>query len=571
MNFLGKDKNMKKFLCGFFGVILCFSIVCPVYAAKDIGNIEGTLTPKLLKAGSVVDSKGQILAKEKKESIIITPISKVESEDDISVIEYQKFATGEKRLTDVNGLEKQVKKVLGENSDVDSLYIRDYFNLTLNSEKNELLKEKGITIDLTFESGVGKKEKVFAIYLHDDKWKCIDSVKNNGDGTVTATFEELSTVAFLVAEETIDVVEREELQIREYHTEIEIWSMVAVISFGLIVVLLCLRFGDANQRLQALLVRKVFTVALLICALIFVLGEVQMDRYKKLQKEADGMKGLKLISVEGQKYLEREDVTTILLMGINQPGTVEGSEFYRNEGTADIIMLLAFDEKEKNYSIIQIDRNTMVDMNVLGISGNISGTTHGQIALTHTYGTGLEDSCENVRQTVSYMFDGMPIDYYAAINLEALKKMTEMVSGVTVDVKEDFSVFNASLVKGELLLNGEQSVSYVSVYGDGKLSLAKTHMMRQKEYAEKFIEALNAKLRPYPDYVIQMYDEIYDYMVTDISTENLYELSEKYSEYELKEIVSLEGKIKDGTRYIEFHPDKEKLEKLSLKMFYKKK
>ena len=103
----------------------------------------------------------------------------------------------------------------------------------------------------------------------------------------------------------------------------------------------------------------------------------------------------KTITRGGVDYYPRQDITTVLVLGIDQSGPVAVSEGYMNRGAADLVMLLVFDESRQTCDILQLNRDTMLRMPVLGLGGRKAGTSYGQLALAHTYGSGLDDSCEN--------------------------------------------------------------------------------------------------------------------------------------------------------------------------------
>ena len=77
------------------------------------------------------------------------------------------------------------------------LAVRDMF--AVSSECADLLKYlpvEGNKLDLKFDLKIGKDEKVQAVTYVNGVWKKLPIV-NNGDGTVTATLEDLGVVAFL--------------------------------------------------------------------------------------------------------------------------------------------------------------------------------------------------------------------------------------------------------------------------------------------------------------------------------------------------------------------------------------
>lgn len=276
----------------------------------------------------------------------------------------------------------------------------------------------------------------------------------------------------------------------------------------------------------------------------------------------------KTVTREDVQYFPRQDITTVLVMGIDQNGPVESSGSYRNEGESDVVMLAVFDEKNEAYSILALNRDTMVEMPALGLGGKQAGTFYGQLALSHTYGSGLEDSCENTRRAVADLLNGVVIDYYVAMNMDAIGMLNDAVGGVTVTVTDDFSAVDASIPMGKVTLNAEQARAYVQIRKDIGDQLNISRMQRHKDYIDGFMKAFEAKMDSSDSFVLSTYDEISPYIVTDCSVNTLTALVNRFSEYELQEIVTPEGKNVLTEEYFEFHLDREKLDELVLRIFY---
>ena len=137
---------------------------------------------------------------------------------------------------------------------------------------------------------------------------------------------------------------------------------------------------------------------------------------------------------DGVEYFPRQDITTVLVLGIDREGPVEDSGSYQNPGAADLAMVLVFDQVERTCSVLQLNRDTMLSMPVLGLEGREAGTAFGQLALSYTYGSGLTDSCENAVNTITDFLYGIHIDYYVAMHMDAIPIFNDAVGGVTVDV-----------------------------------------------------------------------------------------------------------------------------------------
>lgn len=279
----------------------------------------------------------------------------------------------------------------------------------------------------------------------------------------------------------------------------------------------------------------------------------------------------KTLVSQGKHYFPRQDITTLLLMGIDKRGPAESSGYYSNQGCADVIMLLVLDQTNETYNILCLNRDTMVTMPVIGVLGQKAGTAYGQLTLSHTYGSGLEDSCENTRETVSDLLGGVTIDYYLSMRLDAVAILNDAVGGVTVDITEDFSLVDPTLEKGTMTLQGDQALHYVQNRRDVDDQLNLSRMQRQKKYMTGFMEAFRAKKEQSSNFLLKAYDQASPYLVTDCSTQVVTGLLNRCADYELQDILIPEGENVLGETYYEFYVDEEALEDLVLSLFYSEK
>ena len=275
------------------------------------------------------------------------------------------------------------------------------------------------------------------------------------------------------------------------------------------------------------------------------------------------------IERDGISYYPRQDITVVMLVGIDQFGEMIDSGSYNNSGAADMVALLIFDETNQETRILCLNRDTMMEIPVLGIGGKQAGSIYAQLALSHTYGSGLEDSSENTKKAVSDFLYGLTIDYYVTINMDAIKLLNDAVGGVTVTVTEDFSAVDGSLPMGEVTLTGEQAINYVrSRYGVGD-QLNVSRMERQQEYMYGFMDALSDH-QDSVTFAMTAYEEVSPYMVTDCSSTVANNLMQRFGDYPIVEIISPEGENVMAD-YYQFYVDEEKMDELILRLFYAEK
>ena len=276
----------------------------------------------------------------------------------------------------------------------------------------------------------------------------------------------------------------------------------------------------------------------------------------------------KTITVDGVDYFPRQDITVVLVMGIDRYGPVESSGFYTNTGAADVDILMVFDDAQQKVNMLYLNRDTMLEMPVLGIGGRPAGTLFGQLALAHTYGSGLEDSCENTRQAIADFLGGIRIDYYVSMNMDTIGILNDAVGGVTVNVTEDFSAVDPTIQLGEMTLIGQQAINYVRTRKDVGDQLNLTRIERQKDYIRGFSHALRSKYDADANFLLSVYEQIEPYIVTDCSGTVFTSLANKYGSYEVGQILSPKGENVMGEKYFEFYVDQEDLMNLVLELFY---
>ncbi len=273
---------------------------------------------------------------------------------------------------------------------------------------------------------------------------------------------------------------------------------------------------------------------------------------------------------DGISYYPRQDIQVILLTGVDTDGKIESSGSYNNKSSADMVALLVFDESAEEFYVLSLNRDTMMDIPVLGLNGKPAGSVYAQLATSHNYGTGLSDSCENTRKAVSDFLYGLIIDHYFCMNMDGIKILNDSVGGVEVKIEEDFSEVDATLVQGTtMVLNGEQAYSFVCSRAGVGSQLNISRMERQKQYMEAIVISLRDAIAADELFFGGLWEDISDYAQTDCSALVLNRLASDYRHYRFAGSITLEGENILGDRYYEFYADRNSLDELILRLFYK--
>ena len=277
----------------------------------------------------------------------------------------------------------------------------------------------------------------------------------------------------------------------------------------------------------------------------------------------------KTVVYNGEEYLLKEDVEAFLVMGLDKFEGTSSGDSYNNDQQADFLMLLVFDNEAKKCTAVHINRDTMAQIDVLGVAGDKIDLVEKQIALAHTYGNGKKVSCQNTADAVSRLLNDVKVDHYVSLTLDSVGVFNDLVGGVEVEVLDDFSGVDDTLIKGEkITLNGKQALNYVRERYGMEDSTNATRMSRQKQYLEALYKKAQEKAENNEGFLLEATTTMADYIISDRSATQLQEIGKKLQEYEFCGFLDIEGESKKGEEFIEFYPDAASVDKLVIDLFY---
>lgn len=276
-----------------------------------------------------------------------------------------------------------------------------------------------------------------------------------------------------------------------------------------------------------------------------------------------------MIEANGEKYERNANIETVLLMGLDKFSEAVDNSSYSNDQQADFLMLYVLDNEAKTCKAIHLNRDTMVDMSILGVAGMEIGTVKQQLALAHTYGNGQNVSCRNTAGAVSNLLMGASIDHYISVTMDAVSVFNDMVGGVELEVLSDFTEVDDSLKKGEtVLLDGEHALNYVRGRQGVEDSTNNDRMIRQRQYLEALYNTTLKCVDSDEAFVFNAVRQLSEHIVSDCYVQDIEDLFDRISNYEFLGFCNIEGKSVMGERYIEFYPDEEAVKKLAIELFY---
>ncbi|MBE6725309.1 MAG: hypothetical protein E7576_09000 [Ruminococcaceae bacterium] len=279
--------------------------------------------------------------------------------------------------------------------------------------------------------------------------------------------------------------------------------------------------------------------------------------------------------VDGVAYAKKKDVKTVLFMGIDKTGDLETTD-HTIGGQSDTLLLLVVDGEEKKQTILQLDRDTMTEVEVLDYYGKPTGFSRvQQLCLSHTYGQGDEKSCENTVRAVSRLLMNTPVDGYVSLLFEAIPDVNDAVGGVEVTIADDLSSSDPALALGKTVtLKGNQALTYVRArmsVGDGTNV---SRMRRQREYLSSLGKLIRGKLKTDSSVINDLYSAAEPFMISDMTLSDLTSVAVEGSGYTDAGILTPSGEhaevtYQNGNTHVEFHPDEDSILETVLTLFYR--
>ena len=268
------------------------------------------------------------------------------------------------------------------------------------------------------------------------------------------------------------------------------------------------------------------------------------------------------IDYHGTTYQYRKDIVNILCIGVDKEEAMwERDDDGGSVGQADAVFLVSLDFEHSNIRILAIPRDTMVSIVACDENGNEMGAFTGQLALQYAYADGQEKSCSLViGQVADILKNEVPINGYVAMNLSCIGTVNDAVGGVTVEMDDDYTLYNAKFKKGATVhLQGEEAQEFVQGRDITVSGSAYSRIGRQKRYLKAFISQAKKTLAQNPTLAVNLMSQLSDYMLTDISTDEVLYISTELSgcNFDEENMQILQGNIQMGEQYEEYYLDDE--------------
>lgn len=322
---------------------------------------------------------------------------------------------------------------------------------------------------------------------------------------------------------------------------------------------------------------QVILSTLIVLAVCVIAGAVLVKDYQKGRKSIqsgnsyDMGTGYRNITYKGKKYQYNSLITTVLYAGIDSFGKIETTG-YQLAPRADTISLVVLDKKHKKMNIMAFSRDTMTEIREYTVMGKNRGYFVDHLGYSYAYGDGGKISCENVKDAVSKMLGGIPINEYVITNQTSMTYINDMVGGVTVEIpNNDLVELHPELYEGAVVKLDDSNVTDFLHYRDTTLDFSNEgRAERQRAFVSAYIVQAKKHARENPEGSWNQLQDMSDYLQTSITKSKYLDLLNLFNMVEFSEnsYYLPEGENVVGENHDEFYLDEESLHKKVIELFY---
>lgn len=273
----------------------------------------------------------------------------------------------------------------------------------------------------------------------------------------------------------------------------------------------------------------------------------------------------------GGKYVYNKDIITLLFLGIDKTGTVAPAEDGISGGQSDAMFLLTLNPHTMIMDIIAIPRDTIAEIDLYDKAGNYTYSGYAQICLQHGYGDAMSVSNERAKKAVSRLFYDLPIHSVTSVNLGAIPGINDAFGGITLESLYTFSDEGWDFVEGQTVtLLGRGAYSYIHYRDTSRHFTAGERLARQRQYITLFMDKALGEIRGNLGKVIDVYNAVADYVVTDLRIDDMTYLASEVIKYQFGGIYTLEGTVDTSRRTERYYLDEGAFYRMIIEKFYER-
>ena len=270
------------------------------------------------------------------------------------------------------------------------------------------------------------------------------------------------------------------------------------------------------------------------------------------------------ILYNGKKYQYKTNLKNILFLGIDKGESTVVKEIAARNGRSDVMLLFTLDPAAKTSRMLEISRDTMMDIDVYDANDSFQFSGKMQLTMQYAFSSSARRGCWLAAKKISGLLYGVPVDATVSLTMDGIAPAVDALGGVKITVPEDYTSVSPEFRKGAVLtLDGKQAFQYVHYRDISVTGSNDTRMERQMQFAKAFCREMSQKNS---SAVIQKLQKAAKpYLQSDLDAESI----QKLVQYQLDdEVLKVPGKTQQGASHDEYDVDDDALRRMVVEKFY---
>ena len=332
------------------------------------------------------------------------------------------------------------------------------------------------------------------------------------------------------------------------------------------------------KRILCGLLAAVLVLSVVVGFMVAV-GQHRLDkRVGSIPNLADGdswyWQGTTTFVADGVSYAPRDDVFTMLCIGLGSSEQRQTNGEVIGLGVADTFVLVCYDLKTGKLDLLCIPRDTQAQLLWCGDDGVPQFTYPGHLALQYSYGGGTHELCSaNTVQTVQSLLSGMQIDAWFTIDMDSIITLADSLDGIPVTVPDDpyYCAYTGYTPGQWVLLRGEAALQFVQYRDVSVFASCEMRIERQKVFLNNLLDSLKQAVFERPWELPVVYSAMRDEYYTDLTLPEIAALAFAARKVSIENIgmQTLPGEVRKGAVYEEFYLDEMGAKQALLNVFYR--
>ena len=281
------------------------------------------------------------------------------------------------------------------------------------------------------------------------------------------------------------------------------------------------------------------------------------------------------IVLEGDTFGFDHRIESFLFVGTDASSKTVDKTGLSYGPMADFLLLMVIDHTNDSVGFLQIDRNTVTEVNELDAAGETINSRDLQICTAHWYGHDAEMSVRNTMDAVCTLLGELQfIDGYFVVSMEDIGRLNHAVGGVEVTITDDLEKADATLRNGEtLVLSDDQAEAFLRARYGLENEDNVERMRRQRDFMGGFFSKIKEATLNNPKFGLDLYASLKDVAVTNMTGNDFSRIAQMLLKGEDKGIKTLRGKtivgdiIGDGLGHEEFYPEEESIREVMVDLY----